>query len=680
MTDVVYTSRPQRSTSFSGDISVHSVMERRASQDTDEGADSAGFAGSRASRKRAAFIDIEEANSPRVRNFSLETEPMSSEGSKDSICLCTPALKVPRPRNAFILYRQHHQAQVIADHPGLSNPEISKIIGEQWRKQDPEVKDSWKQLAEEEKLRHQRQYPDYRYRPRRGGRPGSRPGSSPSADSGQCTKCGGRYIATLRTPSTPLGTPTAAKSNMQPNPPSDIRSGDSDHLRRMLPGGNQPYQYQHSNVQEVEEEYEPMSPSPELKRRRFNAAGHYQAVSSPGPYTGHPLSRQPRSSLSTPPTPPVASYGPLPGPSSLARTGHGNMAPPPRPHHPAYAGPSRGPGYDESLRLPPLQTQSSPPLYRDSDGNDRPSAHPVTGLGIANLRDSNAKSLEAKIMKIPFWSKLMVLQKISPTLAPPGPDSPDVEIRGAVVAVEGADPRQLEQVGTAVHRSLLGLGEIDLKTWSDGPSTPVSILSAEEDVKMNDTASVGSSRKSSHSQLNLQASDLFSDYMETMLKWRVKSREIIKHVSTRPVFGPDAPPLTRRASEGEAVGSRHNSISAPCISKTPIALLPAGFSLTMSDKYACTTPIRDSYAPVDHWQWMSTLWRGIIGPDLVIYVNSVAEEEVTRGGAVEFQGPGVMVVRIAHQKSLDEKTGRRISFEVVEWIRGGSYQEGFGRG
>lgn len=40
------------------------------------------------------------------------------------------------------------QAQVVAQNPGLANPEISKIIGEQWKKQTLEVKGNWKQLAE----------------------------------------------------------------------------------------------------------------------------------------------------------------------------------------------------------------------------------------------------------------------------------------------------------------------------------------------------------------------------------------------------------------------------------------------------------------------------------------------------------------------------------------------------
>lgn len=50
--------------------------------------------------------------------------------------------------SAFILYRQHWQAAVVAQNPGLANPDISKIIGEQWRKLAQESKDEWKALAE----------------------------------------------------------------------------------------------------------------------------------------------------------------------------------------------------------------------------------------------------------------------------------------------------------------------------------------------------------------------------------------------------------------------------------------------------------------------------------------------------------------------------------------------------
>ena len=49
---------------------------------------------------------------------------------------------------AFILYRQHHQQAVVAQNPGLANPEISKIIGDHWRNSPIETKEHWKLLAD----------------------------------------------------------------------------------------------------------------------------------------------------------------------------------------------------------------------------------------------------------------------------------------------------------------------------------------------------------------------------------------------------------------------------------------------------------------------------------------------------------------------------------------------------
>lgn len=51
-------------------------------------------------------------------------------------------------RTAFILYRQHQHTGVVAQNPGLPNPDISKIIGEQWRQLPTNAKEEWKALAE----------------------------------------------------------------------------------------------------------------------------------------------------------------------------------------------------------------------------------------------------------------------------------------------------------------------------------------------------------------------------------------------------------------------------------------------------------------------------------------------------------------------------------------------------
>jgi hypothetical protein len=49
---------------------------------------------------------------------------------------------------AFILYRQHHQQGINARNPGLNNPDISKIIGEQWKAEGDEQKKVWQELAQ----------------------------------------------------------------------------------------------------------------------------------------------------------------------------------------------------------------------------------------------------------------------------------------------------------------------------------------------------------------------------------------------------------------------------------------------------------------------------------------------------------------------------------------------------
>ncbi|ORY30051.1 hypothetical protein LY90DRAFT_82493 [Neocallimastix californiae] len=72
-----------------------------------------------------------------------------------------------RPPNPFILYRQEHHSKVLAEHEGISNTEISKIIGKMWKEESEEVKNKYKEKAQEMKRRHKLMYPDYRFSPRK---------------------------------------------------------------------------------------------------------------------------------------------------------------------------------------------------------------------------------------------------------------------------------------------------------------------------------------------------------------------------------------------------------------------------------------------------------------------------------------------------------------------------------
>ncbi|KAL2415560.1 hypothetical protein ABEF95_012032 [Exophiala dermatitidis] len=75
--------------------------------------------------------------------------------------------KVPRPPNAFILYRQKHHPLVMAAHPGMKNNDISILLGQQWKAEAEDVKAEYKALADKMKLKHAAENPGYQYAPRK---------------------------------------------------------------------------------------------------------------------------------------------------------------------------------------------------------------------------------------------------------------------------------------------------------------------------------------------------------------------------------------------------------------------------------------------------------------------------------------------------------------------------------
>lgn len=374
------------------------------------------------------------------------------------------------------------------------------------------------------------------------------------------------------------------------------------------------------------------------------------------------------------------------------------MAPPPRPPRqfstgappPSSSHTSRSnSAYDESLTLAPLQIPTSPTQTSDTSGARTLSGGGVTGLGIMNQqqgqsRDSQARGIEAMVMSIPYMNKLDVLRKISPPLGPPAPGSPFVETRGPVIAIEGANMALMREVMPVIERALRQSGECETKIWTDSsPAKQVGVSDAHspgrkgdgEDAAMSGTQDKDSASTESRSGslgsgiTNPDASGTGNssshamgtfNYLQTIMEWHSKSAEIIKHITTQqPAPAPSSKPLL------------------------PVALIPDGFSLTLSDKSASTVAITDPYSPVDHWQWMATLWRGIVGPDLVVYVRASTSEELARSGssAVEYRSPGIMIVRVNAEKgAVDEKTERRLAFEVMEWVRAGSFRDGYAFG
>ncbi|CAB4487638.1 uncharacterized protein OCT59_021946 [Rhizophagus irregularis] len=74
---------------------------------------------------------------------------------------------IPRPKNCFMAYREHMQHKVLAENPGMNNKLVSVIAAQMWNKESDDVKQFWKDRAQQLKLEHKIKYPDYKFAPKK---------------------------------------------------------------------------------------------------------------------------------------------------------------------------------------------------------------------------------------------------------------------------------------------------------------------------------------------------------------------------------------------------------------------------------------------------------------------------------------------------------------------------------
>ena len=77
------------------------------------------------------------------------------------------ANRVRRPMNAFMVWSQIERRKIVAVQPDLHNAEISKRLGRRWRQLTDDDRRPYVEEAERLRVLHCRQYPDYKYRPRK---------------------------------------------------------------------------------------------------------------------------------------------------------------------------------------------------------------------------------------------------------------------------------------------------------------------------------------------------------------------------------------------------------------------------------------------------------------------------------------------------------------------------------
>jgi hypothetical protein len=73
-------------------------------------------------------------------------------------------VKIKRPRNAFIIYRQEKSANVNFHCTSIFT--VSKILGNQWKNESESVREDYRMKAKCESDMHKNKYPDYVFRRR----------------------------------------------------------------------------------------------------------------------------------------------------------------------------------------------------------------------------------------------------------------------------------------------------------------------------------------------------------------------------------------------------------------------------------------------------------------------------------------------------------------------------------
>jgi len=104
------------------------------------------------------------------------TGPRSTVGGRGS--------RIRRPMNAFMVWSQIERRKIIAVQPDLHNAEISKQLGRLWRQLSDADRKPFVEEADRLRVLHGREYPDYKYRPRKRVKPSPAVTSSTNSISG----------------------------------------------------------------------------------------------------------------------------------------------------------------------------------------------------------------------------------------------------------------------------------------------------------------------------------------------------------------------------------------------------------------------------------------------------------------------------------------------------------------
>lgn len=117
---------------------------------------------------------------------SLLVSPTSRTPYSDATQCKKPTKHVKRPMNAFMVWSQIERRKISEVQPDIHNAEISKYLGQQWKKMSEHDRQPFIEEAERLRQLHGQEYPDYKYRPRKRAKQPVKAALSSSSSSSRC--------------------------------------------------------------------------------------------------------------------------------------------------------------------------------------------------------------------------------------------------------------------------------------------------------------------------------------------------------------------------------------------------------------------------------------------------------------------------------------------------------------
>ncbi|KAE8141861.1 hypothetical protein BDV38DRAFT_174608 [Aspergillus pseudotamarii] len=223
------------------------------------------------------------------------------------------------------------------------------------------------------------------------------------------------------------------------------------------------------------------------------------------------------------------------------------------------------------------QPSSTPQRARAYLQQRHPQSQTLTATGPTSTPEITAKLLS-------IFNKIGTLAYRSPPINPAFQRSGS---RGPVISVDGDDAFTIKSIIDYLH-STLPIEGFRTRVFKGPEASP--------------------------GHMSRRKNGPIVEYLNNILAWHPVSAQIVDYIQ-HPYRG-----LRAKTKRGDELGNGSVPASRDVGYPLPVALI-SRYQLTTVDAFACEIAIDDPYSQMSHQQWMESLWRGCVGPDIVVYIQ-----------------------------------------------------------